>query len=185
MTKEREHIPFPKIPRLSKRELLITEKIDGTNACIRIYGDGEIVLQSRNRIISTEYDNYGFAAWVNENREAILGLGPGVHFGEWWGNGIQHGYGLSEKRFSLFDALRWTSETQVPPAICGVVPVLYYGEYQDSAIEDAVAKLTASGSLACPGYGRPEGVVVKDCASGSMHKVIINSPNKHKWELAK
>ena len=80
MTKEHEHIPFPKIPRFSKRKLLITEKIDGTNACIRIYGDGEIVLQSRNRIISTEYDNYGFAAWVNKNREAILGHEGGLRF---------------------------------------------------------------------------------------------------------
>ena len=34
--------PFQKIPRLS-REMIITEKIDGTNSCICITEDGEFL----------------------------------------------------------------------------------------------------------------------------------------------
>ena len=94
---------FPKIARLS-REIVITEKIDGTNAQIYITEDGKIQAGSRNRIITPEQDNFGFARWVEENHEDLLLLGEGRHFGEWWGQGIQRRYNLEEKRFSLFNS---------------------------------------------------------------------------------
>lgn len=49
---------------------------------------------SRTRWITPEDDNYGFAKWANENKEELLKLGIGQHFGEWWGSGIQRGYNL-------------------------------------------------------------------------------------------
>ena len=52
---------------------------------------------------------FGFARWVETNRERLITLlGPGLHFGEWWGSGIQRGYGLTkgDKRFSLFNVER-------------------------------------------------------------------------------
>ena len=97
-----EFIAFPKIARL-RRDCVITEKLDGTNAQIVIQ-DGEIVaVGSRSRWITPgkDTDNYGFAGWVEQNRAELLGLGDGTHFGEWWGSGIQRNYGLTEKRFSL------------------------------------------------------------------------------------
>src|SRR5436305_1822690 len=95
---------FPKIARLN-RECVITEKIDGTNASILIDEDGVVMAGSRTRWITPENDNFGFAKWVEANKSELMKLGVGHHFGEWWGSGIQRGYGLTkgEKRFSLFN----------------------------------------------------------------------------------
>ena len=101
---EIEFKSFGKIPRLS-RDIVITEKIDGTNGQIYIDGD-TIMAGSRNRWITPQDDNHGFAAWVSANREQLMALGNGRHFGEWWGAGIQDGYGQTEKFFSLFNTRR-------------------------------------------------------------------------------
>src|SRR4051812_9704882 len=101
-------IEFPKIPRL-KRTIVVTEKLDGTNASILVpEDDGPLLAGSRTRWITPEDDNYGFARWVRD-READLrvALGYGHHFGEWWGSGVQRRYGIAEKRFSLFNVGRW------------------------------------------------------------------------------
>ena len=113
---------------LSRNE--ITEKIDGTNAAVVLvpYQQADVdqlpfslatvpdpahgmylsvLAQSRSRYLTAEQDNFGFAAWVKAHAEELAALGPGVHFGEWWGKGIQRGYGLDEKRFSLFNVSRW------------------------------------------------------------------------------
>ena len=80
---------WEKIGRDNPFGVTITEKIDGTNACI-IIQDGEVVgVQSRKRLITPEDDNYGFAGWVERNIEDIMGLGDGYHYGEWAGLGIQ------------------------------------------------------------------------------------------------
>jgi hypothetical protein len=63
-----------------------------------------------------------------EHRDDLLTLGPGRHFGEWWGAGIQRRYGLTEKRFSLFNVTRWG---EARPACCHVVPTLYRGPFSD------------------------------------------------------
>lgn len=168
---------FPKMPRLS-REIIITEKIDGTNACVAITEDGRILAGSRTRWITPEDDNYGFAAWVRDNTEELKQLGPGRHFGEWWGKGIQRNYGLTEKRFSMFNTVRWALHgtepqqiaTQDPrivkmqdvlPPCCGLVPVLYQGMFDTSVINAAVLRdLSFNGSRAAPGFMNPEGIVV-------------------------
>ena len=75
---------FPKMARLS-REIIVTEKIDGTNAQVFITDDGDVMAGSRTRWIYPGDDNFGFAAWVQEHRDELLTLGPGQHFGEWWG----------------------------------------------------------------------------------------------------
>ena len=51
-----DFVPFPSIPRLSGNHMVITEKIDGTNA-----------------------DNYGFARWAMEHESELRGLGPRRH----------------------------------------------------------------------------------------------------------
>lgn len=147
---------FPKMPRLS-REVIVTEKIDGTNAQVCITEDGRILAGSRTRWITPEADNFGFAAWVRDNADALAELGPGRHFGEWWGAGIQRRYGLTEKRFSLFNVARWGDER---PACCDVVPVLYRGLFCTETIERCILDLRQNGSRAAPGFMKPEGVVV-------------------------
>lgn len=167
---------FQKIPRL-RRACVITEKIDGTNAQIAIDEDLTVRAGSRSRWITPEQDNYGFAAWVKANEEELKKLGPGRHFGEWWGQGIQRRYGQTEKRFSLFNAGRWSSER---PFCCGIVPVLYAGEFSTDAVDMCIAKLAADGSVAAPGFMDPEGVVVFMPASGSLYKVTIKNDEKPK-----
>lgn len=170
-----EFVEFPKMARLS-REVIVTEKIDGTNAAV-VVADGVVYAQSRTRIITPEDDNFGFAAWVAEHAEELAaGLGPGRHFGEWWGKGIQRGYGLTERRFSLFNATRWADGEpqpipsldprapvkmqEKPPACCHVVPVLIRGPFRTDAIDHCLDILRERGSYAAPGFMKPEGVVV-------------------------
>lgn len=149
---------FQKIARLS-RDVVITEKIDGTNAQIVISDDGSgIWAANRTRYITPENDNFGFASWVQEHRDELLTLGPGRHYGEWWGQGIQRRYNQDRKRFSLFNTIRWT-ETP-PPACCELVPVIYQGLFSFEAIGYALDWLRNKGSLAAPGFMNPEGIVI-------------------------
>ncbi len=229
---------FPKIPRLN-RDIVITEKIDGTNAAViierldsyeadadelpveldvvRRLVDGEYVgyrvsAQSRKRLItpnseeSKGSDNYGFAAWVRENREDLVDLlGPGRHFGEWWGTGIQHGYGLeSQRRFSLFNpryALDGKLPFRTPPApgmrndtIIDVVPVLYRGPFLDREVESnlgelpheaALWQLRHCGSEAAPGWRGPEGIFIFHEAAGQLFKVTLENDEKPKEVVAR
>lgn len=124
-----EFRPFPKIPRL-ERGLTITEKIDGTNAAIGITDDGQMWCQSRNRIITPDDDNMGFARWVADNESTLLELlGPGVHYGEWCGPGIQKNrHQFPNKRFLLFNVDRWAHLDHLADEGLGIVPVLYVGD---------------------------------------------------------
>jgi hypothetical protein len=104
---------FSKIPRLN-RDIIITEKIDGTNGLIYIDETGKnMLVGSRTRWITPEADNYGFARWARDNESDLLLLGPGFHYGEYWGQGIQRKYGLTEKRFSLFNVHRWIETPEI------------------------------------------------------------------------
>lgn len=166
---------WPKIPRLENTNWTITEKIDGTNACIIISDDGtEIAAQSRTRLITPDNDNAGFARWVQENKEDLLTLGPGHHFGEWWGAGIQRRYDLNEKRFSLFNTYRWKDNR---PSCCYVVPTLAHDiHYHDllRTIEKCYEQLLFEGSLAAPGYKNPEGLIIYESTLKIYFKDIIN-----------
>lgn len=168
-----DFFPMFKIPRL-RRDCVITEKLDGTNAVIYVSADGEVLAGSKNRFLTVEADNHGFAQWVYEHRDVLKALGPGWHRGEWWGFKINRGYGLTEKRFSLFNVERWTEETP-PPAPCNVVPVLYRGPFDSLTIEYVLGNLEEEGSVAAPGYGRPEGIVVRHSASGHLYKVTVEA----------
>ena len=160
---------WPKIPRLN-REVTVSEKIDGTNSCVCVSDDGtKIAAQSRTKWITPKDDNYGFARWVEENREELLRLGPGHHYGEYWGAGINRKYGLTERRFSLFNTHRWTEER---PKCCHVVPVLWKGNYQDMLLHEILFKLTVEGSVAAPGFQKPEGIVIFHHAADQYFKVL-------------
>lgn len=172
---------FQKIPRLL-RDCIITEKIDGTNAQVFIYptvtGALELRAGSRNRWLTVDDDNFGFARWCESNREELLKLGPGRHFGEWYGTGIQRGYGLTEKRFALFNPDAYPNETR--PACCQVVPVLSRGLFSTDLVLKAKYNLCEGGSVLVPGYMNPEGVVVWHSAARQMFKVTLENDNNPK-----
>ena len=172
----REFEPFKKIPRLS-RECVITEKIDGTNGQICITEDGDFLVGSRNRWITPENDNYGFARWAYENKDELMTLGVGHHFGEWWGQGIQRRYGINEKRFSLFNVHRWEESR---PSCCDVVPVLYKGVFSTEIVDKCIELLRISGSHAASGFNRPEGVIVYHVAAGSFFKKTLEKDESPK-----
>jgi hypothetical protein len=155
---EHEFIEFPKMARLS-REVIITEKIDGTNAQICITPDGQFLVGSRTRWITPDDDNFGFAAWAYEHKDELMMLGEGSHFGEWWGQGIQRKYDLQEKRFSLFNVDRWADDS-VRPACCHVVPELSRGIFSTTTVDIVLQMLREEGSKAAPGFMNPEGIVV-------------------------
>jgi hypothetical protein len=166
-----EFVEFNKIARLS-RNCVVTEKIDGTNASIVITDEGEFLTGSRTRWITPEDDNYGFAKWAHANRLELMKLGPGQHFGEWWGLGIQRNYGVKEKRFSLFNTARWSDDT-VRPVCCGVVPVLYSGPFDTVMISIVLKELAEKGSVAAPGFMKPEGIVIWHEAARILFKKTI------------
>lgn len=178
-----EFTPFPKMARLS-RECVITEKIDGTNAQVFIEDDGTTMhFGSRTRwLIAGQDDNFGFAKWCEEHRDELLTLGPGHHFGEWWGASIQRRYGLTERRFSLFNVTRWTDD--VRPACCSVVPLLYRGTFHTNEVEAALLKLQNEGSYAAPGFMQPEGIVVFHVAAGIGFKKTIERDEQPKGKAA-
>jgi hypothetical protein len=152
--------PFQKIARLS-RDLIVTEKIDGTNAAVVVWdaaandpsepmraiglppasfpilGEVEgrfVAAQSRNRFLTLNEDHYGLAAWVKEHVNELVNLGHGRHFGEWWGRGINRGYAQQERHFSLFNVSKWN-------------PVLF-DHFQAKAKQDG-PRLTAPGLPEC------------------------------------
>lgn len=95
-----------------------TVKLHGTNSGVT-FGD-QLVPQSRNRELTVENDNMGFAQFVAERKEALRDLEQmlrRVHridsdkelvlYGEWVGPGIQNGMAtnkLPEKQWVLFGA---------------------------------------------------------------------------------
>ncbi len=174
--------PMPKIPRLF-RDVVITEKLDGTNACVIVPEDPAAPVQagSKTRLLAPgkQTDNFGFAAWVQEHAEELRTLGPGLHRGEWWGAGIQRGYGLTERRFSLFNVAKW-SDPAVRPACCQVVPVLFRGALETEAVLVSMHELRTVGSYAAPGFMRPEGVVVFHTASGYLFKATLENDEQPK-----
>ena len=180
---------FSKIARLS-REMIITEKIDGTNGIIAIGENGEFQVGSRNKWLTDELgniesDNAGFAQWAIKNREELTTLGVGFHYGEWWGSGIQRGYDLpkGEKRFSLFNVSRW-SDDNIRPTCCGVVPTLYTGLFSTTKIDEVLLDLVTNGSKAAQGFMRPEGVVIFHTAGGYLFKKTIEKDEQPKGLVA-
>jgi hypothetical protein len=178
-------VPFPSIARLS-RDMVVTEKLDGTNAQITILEDGRVFAGSRNRWVFPWADNFGFATWVFDNvGELRRTLGPGTHFGEWWGQGIQRTYGLTEKRFSLFNTGRWHGNTAdnyrcLEAPLCHVVPVLLERTFDTVEVDAVLAHLQRVGSYAAPGFPRPEGVVVFHAKSGQLFKKTLDKNDGHK-----
>jgi hypothetical protein len=94
-------------------------KLHGCNTSIVYdWATGDLYAQSRNRIITPQDDQYGFAAWVNKNREALIPSADDIAdyeidefdktviYGEWCGKGIQRGAAISriERSWFIFDA---------------------------------------------------------------------------------
>lgn len=190
-------VEFASIARLS-RDIIVTEKIDGANAQVLVTPDGQVIAGSRNRWVPLDgkQTHFGFEKWVAEHADELRdGLGVGAHYGEWWGSGIQRRYGLTEKRWSLFNVGRWTSPYNDALRTCGdstvcnevpcchVVPVLLKWTFCTEKIDECLSELQANGSAAAPGFMQPEGVVVYHAASKQLFKKTLDKNDGHKSEV--
>ena len=210
-------VEFQAWPKTSRffRDIVITEKIDGTNAAVQIikadsiahwkHEDGtrtffdpqplDVVMfqreaylvyaQSRNRLIDVKNDNYGFAAWVTKNSGRLVTLlGEGTHFGEWWGSGIQRGYGLQkgEKHFSLFNTHRFSDIQDTSEDLVRCVPILYQGPMVEKEITACLENLQEVGSYAVLDFMNPEGICIYHTASRLVQKVTLDNNDSGKWE---
>ena len=159
-----------------------TAVVDGTRYVVSA--------QSRRRLIwpGKSTDNYGFASWVYDNAEALVRLlGEGLHYGEWWGQGIQRNYGLTDRRFSLFNTdrhghLSGAAGVDVGGILVSSVPIIYQGTFREDAITVALKDLRDCGSMAAPGFATPEGICVFHSASRTVYKVTLDNNDVGKWE---
>lgn len=207
---------WPKTPRLNNRGTTITEKIDGTNAAVVIipvnaieawgrlctdYGGFAWVddtvrkdityvvgAQSRKRLIRPGDDNAGFATWVSQNVDELVDLlGPGRHFGEWWGQGIQRRYGMDRKVFSLFNTHKWGKiaterldwHSRARDINMSVVPLLWEGKFSDVVVDMSIGSLRQNGSYAAAEWGfagQPaEGIILRHRELGGNLKVLLEN----------
>ena len=199
MITDEQFTQFPKMARL-QREVIVTEKIDGTNAQLYITDDGKMLFGSRTRWITPGDDNFGFARWATDHKDELMQLGPGRHFGEWWGRGIQRNYGLNYRRFSLFNVTRWCPHGEVPkaiptadprtvkmqdmlPACCHLVPILWQGLFSTAEATIQLWELGQTGSKAAPGFMNPEGIVVFHTAGNVGFKMTLDNDGVPKSTL--
>lgn len=193
-----EFVPWGSTPRLFKK-MDVTEKIDGTNACLVIQ-QGMVTAQSRKRTITPDNDNYGFARWAYDNAGALMDtLGYGYHYGEWYGEGIQKNPLRVEGRyFALFRPWRYQDVeldrvdglTEVPwlhneavdgPAdhntISRCLEMLREGSKAAGAMTHRLAHKLDNGA-----WKDPEGLIVWT-ADRNKYKVLLHDDSYHKWEV--
>jgi hypothetical protein len=178
---------WPKIPRIKGLPVVITEKVDGTNACVIVEGGKVVGCQSRNNLLAHNntgeltivQDNMGFAQWVVGNQASLVELGDGYHYGEWAGPGIQNNpHKLETKKFFLFNTGRWNNENK--PHVCDVVPVLHRGKWDADDIDSLMHWLDQgfnAGQL-CTDYA--EGIIIYFESLNTYAKHTLKSP-EGKW----
>lgn len=107
-------------------------KLHGTNAGFQYDPTtGEYLVQSRNRVITVEDDNVGFAKFCDEHLEDLLSICRELNpdntlitlYGEWCGGGIQKGVAISElpKMFVIFGVLIGDDYETVPDIFSGYI----------------------------------------------------------------
>lgn len=168
---------FPSIERLENLHCVITEKIDGTNGLIEYWIDSnpnhfpycQVRFGSRNRYITTTDDNSGFANFFFSHKSRILEIIGNLEepptqsiriYGEWFGKGIQRGYGLDQKYFMPFSSF-W-AEKMIEAGIPNIKEpaILYTGKFIEAEVDHQMGILKFDGSHVVPGYRNPEGIVI-------------------------
>lgn len=198
---------FSEIKKWLPLRMVITQKIHGSNAQVCIFPKGQpselipgnvdtafnadgtprdgydVKVGSRERWIfpGKTTDNFGFAQFVEDNKQEFIDkLGPGTHYGEWAGPGINSGEGLKEKTFILFNHGR-PYENGLPPRTV-LAPVLFdsanLGEWNpgltpDIYIDSVMTDLKLNGSKLVPGFMRPEGCVIE--YAGKKYKKVFKA----------
>ncbi len=158
---------YPHIERLTEasplfllRSVIVTEKIDGTNARFGLAG-GRFQVGGRNIVFATGEDPFGFRSWVEQNdiEAKVRAANPDgedvTYFGEWFGPRIQKGidYG-TERRFLGFDVWRhagsWLDFINAKSAFREIgletVPVVFSGPIQPADMASMRVQPTMAGT---------------------------------------
>jgi hypothetical protein len=157
------------------------EPLERSTSCHTLYHN--VYAGSRSKWLkpNKQQDNHGFAQWVYDHvTELVRIFGLGRVYGEWWGQGINRGYGLTEKRFSIFNP-DFEFKTD-PKGLVSKVPVLYRGLFDTTKIEEILNTLREKGSVAVPNYMKPEGLVCYHLAGGHLYKRTCENDAQWKGE---
>lgn len=189
-----QHVPFQQITNGEHNECGPIMPLEENVLAVKVLESGDHLLLragSKNRFLTIAKDNFNFAQWVLDNAQELFELGEGIHRGEWWGRGIGRNYGLTDRRFSLFNVSRWAAQNDefrppldigqgYAPKCCHVVPMLGVGEGLDGACA-GLQLLVENGSQAARGFMKPEGIVVFHSAADLCFKATIEH-DTGKWE---
>ena len=160
---------FKKFQKIKREEMLYvrcSQKINGTN-CHVVFDNGKWLAASKNRYLKKDSDHFGFYRFVEENYIELFNiLGPGTHYGEWCGKGIQNGEGLSNRHWVLFsqkyvNILNFTKKNILENHICYKAPIIIQGRPVDfrlktvKEIENKALNFISRGSFFsdCPAEG--------------------------------
>lgn len=176
-----EFVEYGKTSRLY-RDIVITEKIDGSNCVIGIDTEtGLIRAGSRTKWLD-DADHFGFREWVLENRDTLMeDLGDGLHRGEWFGQRMQRKYDMNHREFALFNTEKW-SNVDFKTQHLRTVPILYQGMFSEPAISFCLWDLKHNGSAAVPGFMNPEGICVFHTQANIVFKVLLENDQMSKTE---
>ena len=163
--------------------IVITEKIDCSNASFTLDEQGELQVFSRNVLLDESNNLNGFYQWVHENINPIQLEPEYIYFGEWLGTPHKVRYEGYEKQFFLFDV--WDKEfTRYMPfsvvefeAYClelNLVPVFYKGEFISfEHLESFVGQTALGGKIGELESG--EGIVVKNYTNQGFAKMVTEA----------
>jgi hypothetical protein len=120
-----------------------TVKLHGTNASVMRKHSGKLQPQSRERILDVTSDNYGFAMFIESNKEAVNNLFSAFPndidvtlYGEWCGGNIQPAVALTQvpKHWVLFAVKYGVGEDAKYMKLSNVVHNNAYGIYNIAQI---------------------------------------------------
>lgn len=136
----------------------IYPKLDGSNACIFLDKNNQLVIQSRNRIIPTDESFNGFREWVAENSEKLLAFfekHPKARlYGEWL---VKVHLTYREDAMKKFYAFDVAYAKELSKEEIGNTPSLEYTNF-----EDYRSDLDALGIPSVPLLGQIENPTVED-----------------------
>lgn len=168
---------YPKTKRFLDSTMLITEKLEGTNAQI-VFLESETpnyipwLAGSRNKWLTETSSNFGFYQFVEENVEVLFEiLGVGRHYGEFCGDKIQNTAGVEGKKLFMFN-----TSLDIPEEykhIVDTVPRLHVGPFNPRVIHEILNGLKDNGSVASPGFYPVEGIILH--LSSKRYKIYLDN----------
>ncbi|MGE6629631.1 RNA ligase family protein [Bacillus sp. NPDC077027] len=163
--------------------IIITEKIDCSNASFSLDEKGALQAFSRNVQLDEQNNLNGFYQWVHENINPNDLASEYIYFGEWLGTPHKVHYPQHEKQFFLFDVWDkvekeyitfWEVKWEAKHLQVNIVPVFYGGEFISYEHIESFVGLTALGGKIGE-IESGEGIVVKNYRNQGFAKLVCEA----------